>query len=126
MDSQRPDSLLKVLQDNNLCILFREYLRSKYCAENLSFWIEVEEFRVINDPVQRRRKATEIHDKYFSSDSVFEINLEEEIKQTVASEISDPDATLFDEAQNAILYLMENDSLVGFLTSELYKVYSCK
>lgn len=37
--------LRQILEEPNLRSLFREFLRSNFCEENLSFWLDVQDFK---------------------------------------------------------------------------------
>lgn len=39
------DRLRYILEEPNLRALFREFLRSNFCEENLSFWVDVQDFK---------------------------------------------------------------------------------
>jgi GTPase-activating protein SST2 len=39
------DRLRYILEEPGLCSLFREFLRGNFCEENLSFWLDVQDFK---------------------------------------------------------------------------------
>ena len=43
-------------------------------AENLSFWMEVEDFKLMSDS-EIPDRAKEIYDKYFDAESKYELNV---------------------------------------------------
>lgn len=67
--------------------------------QNFSFFLEVDDYKKISDPQKRNHRAKEIYQKYFSSESQYEINLTSEIKKEVSSHINTPTQDLFNNAQ---------------------------
>eukprot|EP01101_Sappina_pedata_P000599 TRINITY_DN1079_c0_g1_i1.p1 TRINITY_DN1079_c0_g1~~TRINITY_DN1079_c0_g1_i1.p1 ORF type:complete len:124 (-),score=36.16 TRINITY_DN1079_c0_g1_i1:365-736(-) len=68
--------LMDILAHPQLSFLFREFLRSNHCDEGYMFFMDVENFRMIQDQSDRKKEAQEIFDKFFCSTSQFEINIE--------------------------------------------------
>jgi len=68
-------TLKDVLQDETLAHLFRDFLHQLHSAENLAFWLDVEEFKTIADNYSdiRRQRATKIFAKYFSAASEVQV-----------------------------------------------------
>lgn len=54
-------SLPDVIFDEEVALLFRDYLRSRHGGENLGFWVEVELFR--GTPLDRRLRSFQIADR---------------------------------------------------------------
>lgn len=50
-------TLFQVLRRPDLCGVFRTFCEQHRCGENISFWLEVEEFKAIEDPSERKRRA---------------------------------------------------------------------
>lgn len=44
--------------------LFRDFLKSEFCEENLDFWLACQEFRSTNSPEELRRRATSIYEEF--------------------------------------------------------------
>jgi hypothetical protein len=59
-------SLTQVFEDETLALLFRDFLHANSCAENLAFWLAVEEFKTITEDRQRRKAAEKIYKKFFT------------------------------------------------------------
>ena len=51
----------------------------------------------------------------------FQINLDSNTRALIQSRLENPNKNLFDAAQKRIQSLMESDSYIRFLESELYK-----
>ena len=50
---QHPTKLEHILADEGLAITFRNFLHKAACAENLSFWLEVELLKELDENEQR-------------------------------------------------------------------------
>lgn len=44
--------------------LFRDFLKSEFCEENLDFWLTCQEFRSLDGPEELRREATRIYEEF--------------------------------------------------------------
>eukprot|EP01114_Cavostelium_apophysatum_P017752 TRINITY_DN5346_c0_g1_i3.p1 TRINITY_DN5346_c0_g1~~TRINITY_DN5346_c0_g1_i3.p1 ORF type:complete len:812 (-),score=167.62 TRINITY_DN5346_c0_g1_i3:976-3411(-) len=89
------------IKNEKASILFWVFLRSCYHQETYSFWLATEEYRNITDPVLRKRRAVEMHEKYFKSGSEYELSVDDEIKVMIDRETGkiDPSPEIFDEVQ---------------------------
>eukprot|EP01122_Echinamoeba_exundans_P006595 TRINITY_DN1887_c0_g1_i2.p1 TRINITY_DN1887_c0_g1~~TRINITY_DN1887_c0_g1_i2.p1 ORF type:complete len:247 (+),score=41.37 TRINITY_DN1887_c0_g1_i2:106-846(+) len=66
-DKREAKSLAEVLADEDLALLFRDFLHHLHSAENLAFWLEIEEFKLIERSAERRERAEQICTKYLDS-----------------------------------------------------------
>ena len=67
------DSLLTlktVLNNKDLCLLFREHLIENFNRESISFWYDVEDFKRTQDENERRKKSVELCNKYLTPSEV--------------------------------------------------------
>ncbi len=48
---------------------------------NLAFWVAVEDYKSLTNKEDMRVKANELYKKYFNSESVYEINIDSELKK---------------------------------------------
>jgi len=113
----------QILADRPLAVCFRLFLHQHFNNENFSFWLEVDQYKKIVAPEDRAKRAKEIHEKYFSPNSKYELNLEAEIKKELLQNINYPTETLFDNAQKAIYKILETDCIPQFYQSTMYKEY---
>ncbi|KAK2066977.1 hypothetical protein P8C59_000752 [Phyllachora maydis] len=123
-NTQRLD---KILNDPALRLLFRENLRETHCEENLSFYLDVDEF------VRQCRAATRVALKApgnaASLDGIKEIMaqaLATRMTKAVGQDVAMIDTlhevtALFEDAQNAVFKLMASDSVPKFLRSPKYE-----
>ncbi|PRP87959.1 hypothetical protein PROFUN_02696 [Planoprotostelium fungivorum] len=114
-------SLNELVKDRDMVLLYREYLHDLHSSENLSFWMEVENYK--NLPQEELEVVgREIYDKYISKDSPYEINIDSKMrKQVVASVAVGYTQNIFTPIQNAIWKSMELDTFPKFLQSPAYK-----
>jgi hypothetical protein len=66
-EKREAKSLAEVLADDDLALLFRDFLHHLHSAENLAFWLEIEEFKLIERSNERRERAEQICTKYLDS-----------------------------------------------------------
>ncbi|KAK3736282.1 hypothetical protein QZH41_020754 [Actinostola sp. cb2023] len=104
-----------------VCVVNKEFLRMQYGDENLSFWLAVEEYRLMSDTDSRNETARMIYEDYVSTLSPTEISLDAKIRASVDKEMSDPDENTFQLAQQHIFDLMYRDCFPRFLKSKCYK-----
>eukprot|EP01100_Stratorugosa_tubuloviscum_P008057 TRINITY_DN3345_c0_g1_i1.p1 TRINITY_DN3345_c0_g1~~TRINITY_DN3345_c0_g1_i1.p1 ORF type:complete len:161 (-),score=60.69 TRINITY_DN3345_c0_g1_i1:29-511(-) len=121
MDTKRMRKhFLSILKNPELCFLFRDFLKSEFCSENLSFWMAVEHFKNLNEE-ELLTNAQHLHNEYIRVGSANEVNIDIEHKRTIEQNLTNPTNQLFDEAQEVIFNLMENDSFTKFIRCDLYK-----
>jgi len=114
------EQLLDVMNHPQLSVLFREFLRNIFCLEGYEFYREVEEFRVIEDPEERKKKAVQIFKKFFSEDSEFEINVEGVLIEMLKESLQRPEKETFDLVQQLVLVTLEGTCLPQFLNWKLF------
>ena len=117
-------TLISILSHKYLHKIFKLFLEERYASENLSFWMEIENFKLENSSLRTVHIDT-IWKKYFTKDSIYEINVDESVKIQLSSLISqgNNDSNLFDQAQKAIFRMLDMDHYRNFITSEPYKRY---
>jgi len=106
---------------------FREFLREHQSNENLTFWVEVEEFKSMfatetNNSDQNnvdenllKEKASKIYRKYFTSISKYELNIADTIRKKVHESLASPHHDMFNDSQQSILKLLAEESFPRFL-----------
>ncbi|KAH9419334.1 Regulator of G-protein signaling 3 [Dermatophagoides pteronyssinus] len=99
--------------------LFRAFLCREFSDENLEFWLACEEYRKIRSSKLRHR-AKKIFDNYVAVRSPREVNLDHHLRLDIQKNLATPSKFTFDEAQKKIQSLLESDSYVRFLQSDLY------
>ncbi|POS80671.1 developmental regulator flbA [Diaporthe helianthi] len=147
-NTQRLD---KILGDPALRLLFRENLRETHCEENLSFYIDVDEFvRSCKQAIRQAQKnptstsmdgikeimaqAYGIYNAFLAPGSPCELNIDHQLRSNLATRMTKAvgqdvamidtlhEVTgLFEDAQNAVFKLMASDSVPKFLRSPKYE-----
>ncbi|KAJ2985991.1 hypothetical protein NUW58_g5245 [Xylaria curta] len=147
-NTQRLD---KILNDAALRLLFRENLRETHCEENLSFYLDVEEFvRSCCGAIksaQRSQNSTSmdgikeimaqaysIYNAFLAPGSPCELNIDHQLRSNLATRMTKAVGqdvamidtlhevmTLFEDAQNAVFKLMASDSVPKFLRNAKYE-----
>lgn len=49
--------------------VFRDFLKSEFCEENLDFWLSCQEFKGFDDPEELTRRATKIYEEFIRADA---------------------------------------------------------
>ncbi|XP_056303914.1 regulator of G-protein signaling 2 [Danio aesculapii] len=119
--SQWAQSLDNLLSSKCGLYFFRLFMKSEHCEENLDFWLACEEFRKIRSRSKLKSKAKSIFNEFITPDSPKEINLDFNMKELLQQSIHIPTQCTFKAAQHRVLYLMEHNSYLRFLESELYQ-----
>lgn len=70
-----------------------------------------------------RSVAQKVFDKYFSHNSPYEVNVDQEIRERLEQSMSSPNIHSFDAAQDYARYLLETDCMPKFNRSEYYRNY---
>ncbi|KAI0889101.1 RGS-domain-containing protein [Annulohypoxylon maeteangense] len=147
-NTQRLD---KILNDAALRLLFRENLRETHCEENLSFYLDVEDFvsgcRSAIKQAQKNPGATSmdgikeimaqaygIYNAFLAPGSPCELNIDHQLRNNLATRMTKAVGqdvtmidtlhevtTLFEDAQNAVFKLMASDSVPKFLRNTKYE-----
>ncbi|KAI1416769.1 RGS-domain-containing protein [Hypoxylon sp. FL1857] len=147
-NTQRLD---KILNDAALRLLFRENLRETHCEENLSFYLDVDDF--VKSCRQAIKQATKtptatsmdgikeimasaygIYNAFLAPGSPCELNIDHQLRNNLATRMTKAVGqdvamidtlhevtTLFEDAQNAVFKLMASDSVPKFLRNAKYE-----
>ncbi|KAL1902622.1 hypothetical protein Sste5346_001064 [Sporothrix stenoceras] len=147
-NTQRLD---KILNDAALRLLFRENLRETHCEENLSFYLDVDDFvRNCRQSIRLAQKnpgtttmdgikeimaqAYGIYNAFLAPGSPCELNIDHQLRNNLATRMTKAVGqdgamidtlhevtTLFEDAQNAVFKLMASDSVPKFLRHPKYE-----
>ncbi|KAH6710483.1 developmental regulator flbA [Verticillium dahliae] len=147
-NTQRLD---KILNDAALRLLFRENLRETHCEENLSFYLDVDDFvkscKVAIRSAQKNPNSTSmdgikeimaqaygIYNAFLAPGSPCELNIDHQLRNNLATRMTkavgqdvamidtlQEVTALFEDAQNAVFKLMASDSVPKFLRSPKYE-----
>ncbi|RYP44421.1 hypothetical protein DL768_009123 [Monosporascus sp. mg162] len=147
-NTQRLD---KILSDAALRLLFRENLRETHCEENLSFYLDVDEFvRSCRSAIRSAQKnpnvtsmdgikeimaqAYGIYNAFLAPGSPCELNIDHQLRNNLATRMTKAVGqdvamidtlhevtALFEDAQSAVFKLMASDSVPKFLRNAKYE-----
>ena len=143
--------LEKILNDAALRLLFRENLRETHCEENLSFYLDVDEFvRCCRQGIRTAQKSPNpssmdgikeimaqaygIYNAFLAPGSPCELNIDHQLRNNLATRMTKAVGqdvamietlhevtALFEDAQTAVFKLMASDSVPKFLRSPKYE-----
>ncbi|XP_068445811.1 regulator of G-protein signaling 2 isoform X2 [Clinocottus analis] len=118
---QWAQSLDKLLSHKHGKTVFRIFLKSEFCEENIEFWTACEDFRNITSHKELASKANSMHEEFIKNEAPKEINLDFHTKNAIVQDLLEPTVTSFLAAQRKVYSLMENNSYPRFIDSDLYK-----
>lgn len=113
-------TIREILAEEELALLFREFLHQLKCAENLSFYVEVEEYKRLDSQSDRSERAVKIWNKYLSNDSLTPINIDSKCRQRIQSDLETGELNTFDEASEFVFSMLSFDCYRKFIASEIY------
>jgi len=114
------EQLLDIVKHPQLSILFHKFLKTTFSNETLSFFMDAEEYREIEDVNSRRGKALQIISKYFSTESEAEISISSEELDKIKSSVSSCPVDMFNRVQQSVFLTLVEDCLPNFFQWELY------
>ncbi|XP_069718649.1 regulator of G-protein signaling 18 [Phaenicophaeus curvirostris] len=114
------ESFEKLLSEKAGLDAFTKFLKTEFSEENIEFWIACEAYKKCKTTHELLPKARKIYETFIQKDAPKEVNLDFQTKELTSQNIDQPLITAFDEAQNRVYRLMEQDSYPRFLRSEPY------
>ncbi|KAF3165754.1 hypothetical protein TWF751_009011 [Orbilia oligospora] len=130
-----------IVHDPALRLLFREFLRETLCEENLTFWIDVNDFQLqfknqttLDNIRETLAYAYGIYNAFLAPGSPCELNIDHTLRQELASTMTRAVAkdqqgmlgslrevaNLFEKAQEQVFKLMASDSVPKFARTARY------
>lgn len=119
--AQLNPTIEEILTDEELALLFREFLRQLQCAENLSFFIETEDYKRAQDASVREEKAAKIWAKFLGQNATAPLNIDSKCRQRISERLDSGDLDIFDEASEFVFSMLSLDCYRKFVVSEIYK-----
>lgn len=113
-------TIREILGDEDLALLFREFLHQLQCAENLSFYVEVEDYKRLTTHEERVERLAKIWNRYLDSESPTPLNVDSKVRQRIQSLREAADSDIFDEASEFAFSLLSFDCYRKFISSETY------
>ncbi|KAK0397610.1 hypothetical protein QR680_002190 [Steinernema hermaphroditum] len=111
-DSKSND-IEKLLKNETYRRPFQSFLEQQFCAENLNFYMAVEDYRQIPDSELDRRitVARQIYERHFTANSVEPVNIDNSTNKAIREAVHKEKFTsdLYDVAQYQIFHLLKYD-----------------
>lgn len=112
-----PDFKFFLANKDNV-IVFRDFLKTQYCQENIDFYLACEKFRLLDpDRVGKdliRFMATQIYNDHLAETAKQPVNIDHNCLQNIVAQMRDPRTDMFCDAQAEIFNLMRNDCYPRF------------
>lgn len=111
-----------MIKDEDGFKVFRNYLKSQHCDENIDFWKAVENYRSNCYKEELEKQANIIFKTYITNNSRRCVNLKAPTRSKIGLDIkAKPTRYIFDEAQKEIIQFMQRDPYQRFLKSDDYQ-----
>uniref|UniRef100_A0A3Q3XA56 RGS domain-containing protein n=1 Tax=Mola mola TaxID=94237 RepID=A0A3Q3XA56_MOLML len=114
-------SLVMFLRLKGGQMVFRDFLKSEFCEENLDFWLTCQDFQSFDNREELTQRATRIYEEFIRADAPKQVNLDFKTRELISESLQHPSPSCFVVAQRRIYGLMENGSFPRFIQSEQYK-----
>jgi hypothetical protein len=106
---------------------YSEFLKGEFSTENLNFWREVNEYKLIDDHVMRAERAKWIINEFVTEEAPQQVNLKHQNLQGVMKALKDGSAEkmtiALTNAQTEILQLMSSDSYRRFKSNPVWQQF---
>mmetsp|Transcript_36862 Transcript_36862/g.72373 ORF Transcript_36862/g.72373 Transcript_36862/m.72373 type:complete len:152 (+) Transcript_36862:24-479(+) len=114
---------MKVIKIPSGCELFELHLKKQYTEQHLTFWVEVQQFRNLNNPPEIEKVANKLFNTFIKKNSVKEVNLTEVLVSQIKESLATPHKDMFLEAERICLDLIKGNHFFTFLQSSEYKTW---
>ncbi|OQR96937.1 Voltage-gated Ion Channel (VIC) Superfamily [Achlya hypogyna] len=119
--AQYPPTIDDLLTNVQTRALFLAFCEEIFCAESMYFWLECLEYQRIPHTDYLRLRAQKIFRKYISPNAKLQVNLIHSIVRDIERQIDNPGRQLFVKAQQAIVSMLNKDTLPKFVRSKYYE-----
>jgi hypothetical protein len=129
-------NLKDCLQDKQASEVFQKFCVQSFCVENILFWKDVESYKQVTDLNEQRVRAIALYKRYIDASGNLFVQLPEDIQNQLENILGEAankedeedfdynfqvDNKVFEEAQNEIFTLMENETFPQFIKSDSAK-----
>lgn len=106
-----------------LAKVFTEFAKSISSAEAVAFVREIDNYRIILDPEARKDKYRSLTGNFLNDQARYSLHIDAGLKTLLRQNADALTPHTFDECQDYVLLLMQNDVYPKFLKSAHYKNY---
>lgn len=115
LDGPRVPDFRTFISDEENVELFRDFLKSQYCQENIEFYVACEKFKNLDANAELMSfMANQIYSAYLSETAKQPVNLNHDCLERIRSKLDQPEPGMFDDAQQEIFELMRTDCYPRF------------
>eukprot|EP00009_Paramoeba_aestuarina_P004145 CAMPEP_0201506740 /NCGR_PEP_ID=MMETSP0161_2-20130828/591_1 /ASSEMBLY_ACC=CAM_ASM_000251 /TAXON_ID=180227 /ORGANISM="Neoparamoeba aestuarina, Strain SoJaBio B1-5/56/2" /LENGTH=240 /DNA_ID=CAMNT_0047900917 /DNA_START=439 /DNA_END=1161 /DNA_ORIENTATION=- len=112
-----------IIADPVLKQLFIDFLEAEMMHENFLFWLDVEEFKTIEDHNARIAFFEHIYNKYLGPNAELEMCIAGRRRAYIDNNRSNPPLNVFDNVQHDVFIAMSQECVPRFCRSEIYLSY---
>lgn len=112
-----------IIADLTLKELFIEFLENELMQENFFFWLDVEEFKKIEDQNARKAFFEYIFNKYLAPNAELELCIAGRKRAYIDDNRESPPLSVFDDVQHDVLISITHNCVPRFFQSEIYMSY---
>mmetsp|Transcript_12676 Transcript_12676/g.17043 ORF Transcript_12676/g.17043 Transcript_12676/m.17043 type:complete len:236 (+) Transcript_12676:143-850(+) len=109
-----------IIADPDLKQLFIDFLEAEMMHENFLFWLDVEEYKTIQDRKQARSFFEHIYNKYLGPSAELEMCIAGRRRAFIEKNRDSPAPQVFDFVQQDVFVAMSQECVPRFCKSELY------
>ena len=117
------ESLDNLLRDPIGVEVFRNFLITQICVENLDFWLAIEKYKSLKTPIEIGLHKSAIFQKFIHDKAPSQVNLEEKLRREIIINLQLPDTSLFNQAQKQIYHILRYDCYPRFKNSTVLNDY---
>jgi len=112
-----------IIADAILKQLFIDFLEAEMMHENFLFWLDVEEFKTIEDQNARVAFFEHIYNKYLGPNAELEMCIAGRRRAYIDNNRASPPLNVFDNVQHDVFIAMSQECVPRFCRSEIYLSY---
>uniref|UniRef100_A0A1I8EUX9 RGS domain-containing protein n=2 Tax=Wuchereria bancrofti TaxID=6293 RepID=A0A1I8EUX9_WUCBA len=109
----------RILHNESYRKPFQQFLEQQFCAENINFYMAVEDYRSIpdSDLEKRAEVGRQIFERYFAPNGIEPVNIDNSTSKSIRDAVMSGDFTpqLYDVAQYQIFHLLKYDCWPRYL-----------
>jgi len=117
-------SFKDVLDNNDLRRMYTAHLIKELSIENMLFYNNVEELKLLEDDAKKKRLAEDLLNKFINVGSPYEINIDNQLRRRTTEELQRDSFDGFYSVQKYIYKLLSEDSYPRFLKSQELKAWT--
>lgn len=126
-EESKRETIIDIFSNQSKLACFKAFCKKEHSEENIDFLISVSEYKDMGNLGKTEQMAylKKIKNLYIDKGSLFEINIDEALRETVSKNINELRNldNVFDECVASVNLLLSSDTLMRFSKSVMYENY---